>query len=33
MPDEMWEKEWLKVLLIGEKEELDELEKEYNSGL
>ena len=29
MPEEIWEKEWLKVLLIGDKEELDELEKEY----
>lgn len=29
MPDEMWEKDWLKVLLIGQKEELDELEDEY----
>jgi len=29
MPEEIWKKEWLKVLLIGDKEELDELEIEY----
>jgi len=31
MPEEVWKKEWLKVLLIGDKKELDELEKEYKS--
>jgi len=31
MPEEVWDQEWLKVLLIGDKEELDELEKEYSS--
>lgn len=31
MPEDVWDQEWLKVLLIGDKEELDELEKKYNS--
>ncbi|MBD7910875.1 HAD family hydrolase [Clostridium cibarium] len=29
LPDEIWEKDWTKVLLIGNEEELDALEEEY----
>lgn len=28
-PEDIWEKDWIKVLLIGSEDELDDLEKEY----
>lgn len=33
MPDNIWKEKWTKVLLIGEKEELDEAEKLYKNKL
>lgn len=32
LPDEIWEKDWIKVLLIGEKEELDKAEKDFKDN-
>ncbi|MDD6795873.1 MAG: Cof-type HAD-IIB family hydrolase [Clostridiaceae bacterium] len=32
LPDEVWNKQWTKVLLIGEKDELDKVEKDYKEN-
>lgn len=32
LPDEVWNEKWIKVLLIGEKEELDKAEKDFKEN-